>query len=183
MLEPVPEAPLTDSPAGRVPEQNGWFIVNVAEGAGSESDRYGRKCRFSPGDSFPQFAINVRILQPGQPNGLYHRENAQETFLVLSGECIAVVEEQERPMRTGDFLYAPPGTAHIIVGAGEGPCAVLMAGTREGREELLYPVSEVAARHGASAARETSDVDEAYVGNVVRQRPLGRVPWPPGGGH
>lgn len=63
MFEPVPEAPLADSPAGRVPETDGWFIVNVAEGAGSESDRYGRKCRFSPGDSFPEFAINVRILQ------------------------------------------------------------------------------------------------------------------------
>jgi len=182
MFQPVPEAPLTDSPAGRVPETDGWFIVNVAEGAGSESDRYGRKCRFSAGDSFPEFAINVRILQPGQPNGLYHRENAQETFLVLSGECIAVVEEQERPMRTGDFLYTPPGTAHIIVGAGEGPCAVLMAGTRKGRDELLYPVSEVAARHGASAARETSDVDEAYAGRVVRERPLGCVPWRPPGG-
>jgi uncharacterized cupin superfamily protein len=184
MFEPVPEASLTDSPAGRVPERDGWFIVNVAEGAGSESDRYGRKCRFSPSDAFPEFAINVRILQPGQPNGLYHRENAQETFLVLSGECIAIVEEQERPMRTGDFLYAPPGTAHIIVGAGEGPCAVLMAGTREGREELLYPVSEVAARHGASAARETSEAGDAYVGNVVHERPLGRIPWwPPGDGH
>jgi uncharacterized cupin superfamily protein len=184
MLEPVPEARLADSPAGRVPEADGWFIVNVAEGAGSESDRYGRKCRFEAREpGFPEFAINVRILQPGQPNGLYHRENAQEAFLVLSGECIAVVEEQERRMGTGDFLYTPPGTAHILVGAGEGPCAILMAGTRKYPEELLYPVSEVAARHGASAARETSDVDEAYAGNVVRERPLGHIPWAPGTGH
>ena len=46
-------------------------------------------------------------------------------------------------------------------------------------DELLYPVSEAAARHGASAARETADVDEAYAGRVVRERPLGRIPWRP----
>lgn len=181
-LDRVPEARLADSPAGRVPETDGWFIVNVADGAGSQSDRYGRKCRFSPGSSFREFAINVRILEPGQPNCLYHREGAQEAFLVLSGECIAVVEDEERPMRTGDFLHAPPGTAHVVVGAGEGPCSVLMVGTRKDPEEVLYPVSEVAARHGASAERETSDVDEAYAGNVVREGPLGQIPWwPPAG--
>ena len=182
-LEPVPEAQLSDSPAGRAAETAGWFIVNVAEAAGTESEWYGQKCRFTAADApFPEFAINVRVLQPGQPNGLYHRENAQEAFLVLGGECIAIVEEEERPMRTGDFLYTPPGTAHVLVGAGERPCSVLMVGTRKDPEELLYPVSDVAARHGASAARETSDVDEAYVGNVVRERPLGRIPWTPGGG-
>jgi uncharacterized cupin superfamily protein len=163
-----------------VTETDGWFIVNVAEAAGTESEWFGRRSRFGEGaPPFPEFATNVRVLEPGQPNCLYHRENAQEVFLVLSGECIAIVEEQERPMRTGDFLYTPPGAAHVLVGAGDGPCAVLMVGTRKDPEELLYPVSAVAARYGASAKRETSDVAEAYAGNVVHDRPLGTIPWLP----
>ena len=177
-LDPVPEAPLTDSPAGRAAEQDGWFIVNVAEAAGMHTDRFGAACRFEvAAGRFPEFGINVRVLDPGRPNCLYHRESAQEAFLVLSGDCNAVVEEQERRLRAGDLLYTPPGTAHVLVGAGDVPCAILMVGTRKDPEELLYPVSPVAARHGASVERETSDEEAAYAGVEAEPGPLRRVPW------
>jgi uncharacterized cupin superfamily protein len=177
-MDPVPEASLAESPAGRAAETDGWFIVNVAEATGMHTNRFGDACRFEVAAArFPEFGINVRVLAPGQPNCLYHRENAQEAFLVLSGECLAIVEEEERRMRAGDFLYTPPGTAHVVVGAGEGPCAVLMVGTRKSPEDLLYPVSEVAAKYGASVERETSDEEEAYAGVEAQAGPLGRVPW------
>ena len=177
-LDPVPEAQLRDSAPGRAAETDGWFVVNVAEAAGVHTDRFGDACRFEVAAArFPEFGINVRVLQPGQPNCLYHRENSQEAFLVLSGECIAIVEEQERRLRAGDFLHTPSGTAHVIVGAGEGPCAVLMVGTRKSPEELLYPVSAAAARHGASVEQETSDEEAAYAGVEAQAGPLGRVPW------
>jgi uncharacterized cupin superfamily protein len=38
--------------------------------------------------------IDVRVLMPGQPNCLYHRENLEENFLVLFGEF---VNEEETP--------------------------------------------------------------------------------------
>jgi plasmid stability protein len=41
---------------------------------------------------------------------------------------------------------------------------ILMVGSRMASEELLYPVSEVAARHGASVEREARDAREAYSG-------------------
>ena len=179
-FEPVPEAPLgaADS-GGLLPQGEGWFVVNVADSHATHSDRFGTSARFEQRGSadFPEFGLNVRVLQPGQPASLYHRENAQEVFLVLSGECVAIVEDEERPLRKGDLLYMPPGTAHALVGAGDGPSAVLMAGTRKDPEELLYPVSEPAARHGASAERETPSEQEAY-GETRRPRPtsLG-LPW------
>jgi len=142
------------------------------------TDRFGDAVRFEVAAArFREFGINVRVLAPGRPNCMYHREGAQEAFLVLSGECIAVVEEEERPMRAGDFLHAPPGTAHVLVGAGVGPCTVLMVGTRKDPEDLVYPVSPVAARHGASVEHETSNEAEAYAGVEGRLGPLGRVPW------
>ena len=70
---------------------------------------------------FSQFGIGPHMLMPGQPNGRYHAEAAQEGFLVLSGECIAIVEGEERRMRQWDYLHCPPGTHHITVGAGDGP--------------------------------------------------------------
>ena len=37
-----------------------------------------------------------------------------------------------------------------------------MAGSRVGGFEVVYPVNELAAKHGASAREETSKPDEAY---------------------
>jgi uncharacterized cupin superfamily protein len=179
-LEPVSETPLTREPSGGLrPAGDGWFVVNVAEAHATHSDRFGTSSRFEhrPEVEFPEFGFNVRVLEPGQPASLYHRENAQEVFLVLSGECVAIVEEEERPLRKGDLLYVPAGTAHVLVGAGNGPSTVLMAGTRKDPEELLYPVSDAAARFGASAERETSSEAEAYAG-APSPRPVDLgLPW------
>jgi uncharacterized cupin superfamily protein len=176
-LEPVPEAALKAGQGGLVPDRDGWFIVNVADTQALLTDRFGHACVFEAaiGD-FPEFGINVRVLQPGQSNAMYHRENAQEAILVLSGECLAIVEEEERPMRKGDFLHLPPGTAHVIVGAGNGPCSVLMVGTRKRPEELLYPVSQPAGRFDASADVETSDPSAAHGKVEPRFGTLG-LPW------
>ena len=173
----VPEAKLTEADAGVVPEGEGWFILNIAEAQGFRSERFGVAVRFEGETHFPDLAFNVRVLEPGQPNCLYHRESQTEAFLVLEGECTAIVEEQERPMRKGDFLYAPPGTAHVFVGAGERPCAIAMVSTRIMPETLLYPVSAVAGRRGASATEETESADEAYAGSPPPEAVRLELPW------
>jgi uncharacterized cupin superfamily protein len=96
---------------------------------------------------------------------MYHWEEDQEDFLVLSGEAVAIVEGEERPMRRWDFLHCPAGTNHTVVGAGDGPCIVLAVGARDksvGPEWGSYTVDETAARHGAGVEQETSVPDEAY---------------------
>ena len=177
MFERIEEAPLRRTEAGLVPEDEGWFIVNVADGRGMRSGRFGSACVFEGAHRFREFGVNVRVLQPGQPNALYHREDAQEAFLVLGGECVAIVEDQERPMRAGDFLHAPNGTAHVLVGAGDGPCAILMIGTRKDPETLSYPVSATAARYGASVERETSDERAAYAGTPAPEPAIIGMAW------
>ena len=82
---------------------------------------------------------------------------------MLPGECTLLVEGEERTARTVGLLPQPAGTEHIFVGAGDGPCVILMAGARS-EDGVRYPVSELAARYGASATEETSDPDQAYVG-------------------
>jgi uncharacterized cupin superfamily protein len=174
----IEEAPLRPGKAGLVPDGDGWFIVNVSDAQGSHSESFGQACIFeAPQAGFPDLAFNVRVIQPGQPNCLYHRESNAEAFLVLNGQCVAIVEEQERPMKRGDFLYAPPGTAHVFVGAGDGPCVIVMVSNRKPEEELLYPVSQVAARHGASAEQETNDPAVAYASSSPREPASMAVPW------
>jgi uncharacterized cupin superfamily protein len=81
---------------------------------------------------------------------------------VLSGECIAVVEGEERRMGQWDYLHCPPGTNHITVGAGDGPCAILMVGTRTSGRRIHHRVDPAAARHGASVQSDTDSPREAY---------------------
>jgi uncharacterized cupin superfamily protein len=178
VLSKIQEAPLRSAEAGLAPDGDGWFIVNLADAQGGRSQDFGEAVRFeAPSSPFPEVAFNVRVIQPGQPNGLYHRESNAEVFLVLSGECVAIVEEQERTMKRGDFLYTPPGAAHILVGAGDGPCVIVMASNRKPGEEILYPVSEVAARYGASAQRETDDPRVAYADRSPRLPVSISLPW------
>ena len=106
--------------------------------------------------------IGVHVLRPGETPGYYHAESEQEGFLVLAGECVAVVEGQERPMRAWDYLHCPPNTAHITIGVGVEPCAILMVGTRSPDRSIRYPVDPVAARYGATVAEATDSSKKAY---------------------
>jgi uncharacterized cupin superfamily protein len=177
---PIPEDPMADGQYGRRAAADGWFILNLADSHGMGNDRMGTFSAFeSPDHPQPHFGIGVHILWPGQPDGLYHEEDNQEFFLVLSGECIVLVEEQERPMRQWDCFYSPPNTRHILVGAGDGPCALLMAGARRPDARIHYPLSELAARYGASAVEPTDSAREAYPAAGF-PRPVDRpFPWPP----
>jgi len=93
---------------------------------------------------------------------MYHGERGQEDFLVVSGECVLAIEGEERRLQGWDFVHCPPWTRHAFVGAGDEPCVIVMVGNRVGGFEVLYAVSEVAAKHDASVLEETSKPDEAY---------------------
>jgi uncharacterized cupin superfamily protein len=192
----MPEAPLEDAGSGLKPVGDGWFVVNVRDAqwltseipTQGESDgaqrtiTSGAECGFESREvEFPQFGIRLHVLLPGERNGLYHGENQQEDFLVLFGECLLLIEDEERRLRAWDFVHSPPWTEHIFVGAGDGPCVILMAGGRSEPWQVRYTVSELAARYDASAKEETSDPDQAYVEFTMsrRERPSywDDLPW------
>ena len=101
-----------------------WFVVNVRDAHWRKHETFGASCRFETPDApFEQLGVNIRVLQPGEPNCLYHSESLQEDFLVLAGECLLLVEGEERPLEAWDFVHSPPGTEHVFVGAGDGPCS------------------------------------------------------------
>jgi len=144
----VAEARLEDTGSGLAPVTEGWFVVNVRDAEWFSSQTRGAACWFT------QLGINITVLEPGQ-SGVYHAEANQEAFLVLAGECKLLVEGEERELRAWDFFHSPPWTEHAFVGAGDEPCVILMAGRRSSPEGR-YPVSELAARYGASVESEAS---------------------------
>jgi hypothetical protein len=88
----VPEAPLRMSRNGLVTDGEGWFVVNARESRWRETGPLGAFCTFEGKRRFPHFGISVSVLESGEAMAMYHRENAQEAFLVLSGTCTLVVE-------------------------------------------------------------------------------------------
>jgi uncharacterized cupin superfamily protein len=159
------QARLEPLAGGLTPVSDGWFVVSIPQAAWVTNEAFGAACVFE-GDAvtFPEIGFTVHVLQPGQANGRYHREASQENFLVLSGECLLLVEGQERALRAWDFVHCPPDTEHIFVGAGEGPCVIFMCGARSGWPDkgIIYPRSELALRHGAGVETETPSPSEAY---------------------
>ena len=167
----VPEAPFEQTDVGLVPAGNGWFVLNAHEARWIDRPGRGKSLpftgwtQFEAETYFPQLGINLVVLGRGEPMAMYHWETEQEGFLVLFGEALLIVEGQERPLRQWDFVHCPPGTNHVIVGTGDGPCAVLAIGSREHQATGpwgAYTVNEVALRHGAAVDDETQDADVAY---------------------
>ncbi len=163
-------ARLQDSPVDTGP---GWFVVNVAD-APWKTGPFGSWTPFEGEQRFAQVGVNVSVLDPGQPACFYHRESDQEGFLVLAGEALLLVEDQERPLRRWDFFHCPPWTDHVLVGAGDGPCTILAFGART-RGGVVYPASELAQRHGAGVATETDRGSVAYA-SVAPDEPVAFEP-------
>jgi len=175
----VPEAPLERVDAGLVPQGPGWFVLNACDARWLEGD-YGAYTRFEGDSRFPKLGFNIGVLEPGQAACMYHGEDDQENFLVLAGECLLLIEDQERPLKQWDFVHCPAWTEHVFVGAGDGPCTILAVGTRIGKD-VRYPVSELARRHAAGVERETRDPREAYASARADEPVAFRAGWLPSG--
>jgi uncharacterized cupin superfamily protein len=161
----VEEARLVQLDAGLTPVSEGWFVVNVREAAWVTNEALGDACIFEGDDApFADVGFTLAVLQPGQAGGRYHREENQEDFLVLAGECLLLIEGEERSLQAWDFVHCPANTEHGFVGAGDGPCVIFMTGARKGWPEkgIVYPRSEPALRLGLGVVKETSSPDEAY---------------------
>jgi uncharacterized cupin superfamily protein len=154
----MPEATLRDG----VPQTAGWFVVNARDARWMHNDMRS-SCRFGgEGEAhFDELGIGLFWLEPGRPMSMYHREGHQEDFLVLRGDCVLVVEGEERPLRPWDLFHCPPGVPHVIV-AGAEPALVLAVGARGEKGTVRYPADPAAARHGASVATDTASPAEAY---------------------
>ena len=136
------EAKLERTKHGLAPQGGGWYVLNMRDAVWRHAAGRGAVCVVS--DDFEgwrrdadQLGFNPFVLEPGEPMSVYHREADQEDFLVVSGEAVLVAEGDERRLRAWDFVHCPPGTGHVIVGAGSGPCLGLARLPGRGRRQAV----------------------------------------------
>jgi uncharacterized cupin superfamily protein len=164
------EAKLAHVGTGLTPVTEGWFVLNAHDAAWIRHPTFGLQCVFETTGpiarsragveplTFAQLGIRIHVLQPGRPSTLYHEEPGnQEDFLVLSGECRAVIEGEERELSAWDFVHCPPGTSHAFAGAGESPCVLLEVGARVSHD-IRYSPTPLA----ESVEEETTSGTDAY---------------------
>ena len=188
----MPEAEFEEREQGRLAVGDGWFLLNARDAVWVDQPGRGRYPALERRGNFDQLGVTLIVLGPGEPMAMYHWESDQEDFLVLSGEAVLVIEDEERPLRQWDFVHCPPGTGHVIVGAGEGPCVVFGVGSRErhtyrdsegvlhGRDDAgAYTVSAAAVRLGAGVEEKTADAASAYARFPERELVRYRDDWLP----
>jgi uncharacterized cupin superfamily protein len=167
----VREAKLEDTGAGLVPTTVGWFVLNARDARWFDKPGQGHSVPLTGHDEyeaetfFPMLGMAIRVMNPGEPSTIYHWETEQEDFLVLAGEALLIVEGQERPLKQWDFVHCPPETRHTFVGAGDGPCVLLCASSRQFQKDGpwgFYCADETAARHNAASPEDTQDGNVAY---------------------
>ena len=158
-----------------------WFVRNLREMKWWDRGPRGHVTDLI-GDDDAQIGVNLFVLEPGQPMSMYHWEADQEGFLVLSGEALLIVEEQEHPLQQWDYFHCPAPVPHTVVGAGSGPSAILALGARIdsiGENWGGYPYSELAMKHDASAEEETNEPKVAYARFPQRMDGEFREDWLP----
>jgi uncharacterized cupin superfamily protein len=162
----IPEARLERTEAGLVPASGGWFVMNARDARWIEKPGQGHNLPLTGVDEyeaetfFPMLGMSIRVMNPGEPSTTYHWETEQEDFLVLFGEAVLIIEGQERGLKQWDFVHCPPETRHAFAGAGDGPCVLLCASSREFQKDGpwgFYIKDGTAARYNASSPEDTQD--------------------------
>ncbi len=166
----ISEARLEDTGNGLVPASAGWFVMNARDARWFEKPGQGHSLPLTGHDEyeaetfFPMLGMSLRVVRPGEPSTTYHWETEQEDFLVLSGEALLLIEGQERRLKQWDFVHCPPETRHAFVGAGDAPCVLLCASSRQFQKDGpwgYYCADETAGRYNASPPEDTQDGDAA----------------------
>ena len=156
-----------------------WYVRNAADYEWFVNEKFGARCPLVPHGG--QVGARIHVLEPGKPSTLYHRESEQEGFLVVEGECLLIVEGEERVLRAWDYFHCSPGTTHSFVGAGDGPCILVTVGLRDDRGTILYTRDETALAHGAGVDDETDTPADAYAPfptwEVGRPAAWDELPW------
>lgn len=145
--------------------ESDWYVLNVRDAEWRDCGPRGNVTQLVR-DEGAQVGVNLFVLGPGEPMAMYHWEADQEGYLVLAGEALVIVNDEEHPLRAWDYFHCPPKIPHVLVGAGSGPSTILALGARndsvDGPDWGGYPLSDVAKKHNASTEEETTDPAVAY---------------------
>lgn len=90
--------------------------------------------------------VNIDSVPPGAYSTKYHSHSQQEEFfLILSGSGTLRLNDNEYPVKTGDFFAKPAAKniAHTFFNSGNENLVILDVGTIEKEDTCYYPDEDI----------------------------------------
>ena len=90
--------------------------------------------------------VNVDFVKPGGKSVRYHAHSKQEEFfLILDGEGILRIEDENIPVKKGDFVAKPAGKgiAHQFINTGDQILQILDCGLCDPDDVITYPDEDI----------------------------------------
>ncbi len=101
------------------------------------------------------------VVEPGAASGTLHCHSAEEEiFVILDGDGVLVLDEEETPVTRGHVISRPPstGVSHMFR-AGDGGLTYLAYGTRDPADICYYPRSNKIAFRGVGVIARLEKLD------------------------
>ena len=98
-----------------------------------------------------QFGVNLLTLDPGVWSSQRHWHTHEDEFVwVLEGEVVMITDAGREVMRAGDCagFVAGSGDGHHFINESDQPAKLLIAGSRDNRDECSYPDIDMHLRSG-----------------------------------
>lgn len=86
--------------------------------------------------------VNIDFVKPGGKSTMYHSHSRQEEFfLIISGNGLLRINEEEIPVKTGDVISKPAGKniAHQFINNSSEILQILDVGNRDKDDVAIYP--------------------------------------------
>ncbi|QLY81017.1 cupin domain-containing protein [Clostridium intestinale] len=86
--------------------------------------------------------VNIDFVKPGGKSTMYHSHSRQEEFfLIMSGNGLLRINEEEIPVKTGDVISKPAGKniAHQFINNSSEILQILDVGNRDKDDVAMYP--------------------------------------------
>lgn len=81
--------------------------------------------------------VGIAMVHPGQALKPHHH-SPSEIYLLIKGEAIMTLGEQEHPVRAGDAVFIPGDMRHGIANQSESDVVFLYAFARDTFEQVVY---------------------------------------------
>ena len=192
----IEEARLEDVGSGLAPVSPGWFVVNVQRSSHWATPRglrgrlhlpVGRACLARASRSrleqrFPQLGVTT-CGAPARPSEWpLPCRVAQEGFLVLAGECLVLIEGEERALQQWDFRPLPARDGPHVRRRRRRSLRPTAGRRATGRQDVHVPTFGARARPGAPVSkrrlnRRRRRIRLFHIGDPGRPERESELPW------
>lgn len=103
------------------------------------SDMYGMQLGCSVG--LARTGVNFIRVPAGRESYVYHSHQHEEEWIyVLGGRAIALIDDEEYEVESGDFIGFPaPSVAHLLRNPGPGDLVYLVGGENRDHDVAVFP--------------------------------------------